>query len=235
MSSFPHSPSLQLPSVAFFGRTFDEYSHCLGFSRSAVRGCRVLDVAAGPSSFTAEARTHGATPVAVDPLYGCTPQTLATYVQLDYDRMFREMRRVESLLTYRYFPSFAAAEASRRSAAAKFLADYEDGFVQGRYVGGALPRLPFADKAFDLTLCAHLFFLYAARFDYVWHLQSCRELVRVTAGEVRIHPVCGLGGQPYPELARLQADLREAGIAARVIQVDYKFFAGTDTTLVLTG
>jgi hypothetical protein len=226
---------MQLSSVAFFGRTFDEYCQCLGFNRSAVRGCRVLDVAAGPSSFTAEARAHGATPVAVDPLYGCTPKALATYVQLDYDRMFREMRRLESLLTYRYFPSFEAAEASRRSAATRFLADYEDGFVQGRYVGGALPRLPFPDRVFDLTLCAHLLFLYAARFDYVWHLAACRELVRVTAGEVRIHPVCGLGGQPYPELPRLQADLRAAGITARVVQVDYKFFAGTDTTMVLTG
>jgi len=235
MSSLFPPPSLQLPSVAFFGRTFDEYCQCLGFNRSAVRGCRVLDVAAGPSSFTAEARGHGAIPVAVDPLYGFKPQALATYVQLDYDRMFREMRRLESLLTYQYFPSFAAAEASRRSAAARFLADYADGFVQGRYVGGALPRLPFPDKGFDLTLCAHLLFLYAARFDYVWHLAACRELVRVTAGEVRIHPVCGLGGQPYPELARLQADLRAMGIAAQVIQVDYKFFAGTDTTMVLTG
>jgi hypothetical protein len=235
MSSLSPSPSLQLPSVAFFGRTFDEYCQCLGFSYSAVRGCRVLDVAAGPSSFTAEARGHGAIPVAVDPLYGFKPQALATYVQLDYDRMFREMRRLESLLTYQYFPSFAAAEASRRSAAARFLADYADGFVQGRYVGGALPRLPFPDKVFDLTLCAHLLFLYAARFDYVWHLAACRELVRVTAGEVRIHPVCGLGGQPYPELARLQADLRTVGITAQVIQVDYKFFAGTDTTMVLTG
>jgi hypothetical protein len=52
---------------------------------------------------------------------------------------------------------------------------------------------------------------------------------------VRIHPVCGLGGQPYPELARLQADLRTVGITAQVIQVDYKFFAGTDTAMVLTG
>jgi hypothetical protein len=149
--------------------------------------------------------------------------------------MLREMGRLKSLLTYQYFPSFEAAEASRRSAAARFLADYADGFVQGRYVGGALPRLPFTDKVFDLTLCAHLLFLYAARFDYVWHLAACRELVRVTAGEVRIHPVCGLGGQPYPELARLQADLRESGITARVIPMDYRFFPGADTTLILTG
>ncbi len=233
MSSFSDPSSLQLPSVAFFGRTFDEYSHCLGFDGSALRGRRVLDVAAGPSSFTAEARASGANPVAIDPLYGYTHEALATYVQLDYDRMFREMRRLESLLTYQYFPSFEAAEASRRSAAAKFLADYEDGFVQGRYVGGALPRLPFADGEFDLTLCAHFLFLYAARFDYVWHLAACRELVRVTAGEVRIHPVCGLGGQPYPELPRLQADLRAVGITTRVISVDYKFFAGADTTLIL--
>ena len=54
---------------------------------------------------------------------------------------------------------------------------------------GALPRLPFFDGAFDLVLCAHLLFIYARRFDFAWHLAACQELVRVSAGEVRLHPV----------------------------------------------
>jgi hypothetical protein len=45
--------------------------------------------------------------------------------------------------------------------------------------------------------------------------------------------VCGLDGKPYSELSRLQAELAQGGIDARVIPVDYEFFPGSDTTLML--
>jgi SAM-dependent methyltransferase len=224
---------LQLPSVAFFGRTFDEYFHCFGLDGPSLNGRRVLDVAAGPSSFTAEAHARGLPAVAVDPLYGLSADALAAHVQIDYARMTREMRRREEQFRFSYFPSLAAAEASRRAAARRFLDDYEAGFVQNRYVGARLPRLPFADRSFDLVLCAHLLFTYARHFDYAFHLAACRELVRVSAGEVRLHPICGLDSRPYPELPRLQADLGGEGIAARIVPVDYEFFAGSGSTLIL--
>ena len=82
--------------------------------------------------------------------------------------------------------------------ASGFLADYEAHFIHNRYVGGSLPRLPFFDGTFDLVLCAHLLFTYAARFDFDWHLAACRELVRVSADEVRIHPLCGLTASRTP-------------------------------------
>jgi len=230
----PTSAGLQLPSVAFFGRTFDEYARFFSLDPSALAGSRILDVAAGPSSFTAEAAARGAEAVAADPLYGCPAASLAAYVELDYARMLEQMRRNEGLLRYRYFPSLAAAEASRRAAARRFLDDYEAGFAQGRYVGARLPQLPFADGAFDLVLCAHLLFTYARRFDHAFHLAACLDLMRVGRGEARLHPLCGLDGRPYPELPRLQADLRAAGIEARAVPVDYEFFAGTDRMLVLT-
>src|SRR5207237_8546103 len=130
-------------------------------------------------------------------------------------------------------PPLAAAETDRRLAAQRFLADYAAHFVHSRYVGGALPRLPFLDGTFDLVLCAHLLFLYAARFDFDWHLAACRELVRVSANEVKIHPLCGPDGKPYPALARLRRELREHGISSEVVAVDYEFFIGAISMLVL--
>ncbi len=117
----------------------------------------------------------------------------------------------------------------------RFLGDYADYFVHGRYVGAALPHLPWADGAFDLVLCAHLLFLYAARFDFDWHAAACRELVRVSRGEVRIHPLCGLDGKPWPELERLRRTLAAGGIDSEIMPVDYEFFIGTGTTLRLKG
>ena len=82
-------------------------------------------------------------------------------------------------------------------------------------------------------LCAHLLFIHAARFDFAWHLAACVELARVTGGEVRLHPVCGANGRPYPELGRLRRELDALGIGSAVVPVDYEFFVGSGSMLVL--
>lgn len=229
----PPRPTLELPSVSFFGRSLDEYAQFFDLDVAALRGRAVLDVAAGPSSFTAEACRKGVDAVAVDPLYGCTPDALTTHVQLDYAKMGAQMRAKPGLFRLRSFRSIDAAETDRRAAAQRFLTDYDAHFVHGRYVGGALPRLPFLDEAFDLVLCAHLLFVYSARFDFAWHLAACVELARVSAGEVRIHPVCGADGRPYPELPRLRKELLTHGVTSEVVKIDYEFFVGSGTMLVL--
>ncbi len=230
------SPVFELPSVAFFGRTLQEYAAFFDLDLRELTGKAVLDVAAGPASFTAEACRAGVDAVAVDPLYGGRLETLATHVQLDYARMFQSMRMRKNRGRFRmiHFRSIAAAERDRRAAARRFLEDYEAHFVHGRYYGATLPHLPFLDRTFHVVLCAHLLFIYAAQFDYAFHLAACRELIRVARQEVRIHPVCGADGQPYSELARLRRDLASSGINAEVRPVDYEFFAGADGLLVLT-
>ena len=225
--------TFELPSIAFFGRTYREYIAFLGLNDSTLPGARVLDVAAGPSSFTVEATGRGVRATAVDPLYGMTSEALAGHVQIDYRRVLAEIRAKAGMLSFGYFPTIEAAEESRREAARRFLEDYEGGFAGGRYVGGSLPRLPFGDRAFDVVLCAHFLFLYQRFLDYEGHLRACLEMCRVSAGEVRIHPVCSLDGLPYAYLDRLRADLSQRGISSEVIPVAYGFFAGTGSTLIL--
>jgi hypothetical protein len=231
----PRQPvQLELPAISFFGRTLAEYAQFFALDLNALRGRDVLDVAAGPSSFAAEACARKIDAVAIDPLYGAPVGDLAAKIESDYARMFAQMRAKPRLFRLKSFPSIDAAEADRRLAAQRFLADYDAQRLYGRYVCGALPRLPFFDGTFDVVLCAHLLFTYAARFDFDWHLAACRELVRVSAGEVRIHPLCGPDGKNYPGLARLRRELKAGGIASEVRAVDYEFFAGADSMLVLT-
>ncbi|HTO02226.1 MAG TPA: class I SAM-dependent methyltransferase, partial [Opitutus sp.] len=111
--------------------------------------------------------------------------------------------------------------------------DYATHYVHSRYLGASLPKLPFLDGAFDVVLCAHLLFTYSRLFDFDWHLAACRELARVSAGEVKIHPVCGLDGRRYAELERLQRELLTRGIRSQVARVDYEFFVGSQSMLVL--
>ena len=262
--------------MSFFGRSLDEYVQFFSLDVAALRGQSVLDVAAGPSSFTAEACRRGVDAVAVDPLYGATREALGARVQQDYARMFSQMRAKRRLFKVGrdalartvaagpsvrrggppspealaiakaiarraagparkkvYFASIDQAESERRAAAQRFLSDYETHFVHGRYVSGSLPRLPFLDGAFDLVLCAHLLFTYARIFDLAWHVAACRELVRVSTGEVRIHPVCGADGRRYPHLEELRAQLLAEGIASKIVPVAYEFFVGSSSMLVL--
>lgn len=226
-------PAMDLPVVSFFGRTLEEYTRFFALDPAALRGRAVLDVAAGPSSFTAEAHRRGVDAVAVDPLYNQPAAVLAARIREDYARMFLQMRAKPRLFRMKAFASFDAAEADRRAAASRFLTDYEGNVRHGRYVRASLPLLPFLDGAFDLVLCAHLLFIYAARYDFAWHLTACAELARVSNGEVRIHPVCGPDGKPYAELDRLRSELGALGITSAVVRVNYEFFAGSSSMLVL--
>lgn len=229
------APSQEIddPSVSFVGRSLGEYTQSLGLDPVALRGRDVLDVAAGPSSFTAEACARKIDAVAVDPLYDRPLAELAARAQADHERSFAGLRARRRLIRSRTFASLGAAEVEREGAARRFLADYETHFIHNRYVAGSLPQLPFFDGTFDLVLCAHLLFTSAAQFDFDWHLSALRELMRVSAGEVRIHPLGGPDGKPYPGLARLRRELREHGIAAEVRAVDYEFLAGSNSMLVL--
>ncbi len=249
-------PALDLPTVSFFGRSLAEYTRFFALDLDALKGRDVLDVGAGPSSFTAEACQRKIDAAAVDPFYGGPVEGLAAQIDADYERMFAQMRAKRRLFrvgsrtvrpslrrpatlvrsgrgTPPYFESLDAAEADRRAAAQRFIGDYATHYAHGRYVGSSLPRLPFFDRTFDLVLCAHLLFVYSARFDFDWHLASCRELVRVSDGEVRIHPLVGADGRPYDGLAALRRDLRSGGIESDIVAVDYEFFAGANSMLVL--
>jgi len=232
LATIPVQP-MELPVVSFFGRTLDEYCRFFALEPYKLRGRAVLDVAAGPSSFTAEAVGRGIDAVAVDPQYDRSHEELALQVRQDYARMFAQMRSKPHLFRMKTFSSFTAAETDRRTAAQRFLADYEGNDRHGRYIRAALPLLPFLDGAFDLVLCAHLLFIYAQRFDFEWHVEACAELARVSCGEVRIHPVCGADGRPYAELDRLRSELLARGVHSEVVPVNYEFFAGSTSMLVL--
>lgn len=229
------TPIFALPTVAFFGRSLAEYQKFFALDLEALRHRAVLDVGAGPASFAAEADQAWIKAVAVDPLYTQTPAALAAQVQRDYDRMFAGMRDPANAdrFNFKSFASIDEAEEDRRRAAELFLTDYARYRESGRYLEASLPHLPVADRSFDLVLCAHVFFLHDDVFDYAFHLAGCRELIRVTKGEVRIHPTCGADGQPHPHLPRLIEDLAVDGISAEVVTVDYEFFAGAHSMLVL--
>ena len=79
-------------------------------------------------------------------------------------------------------------------------------------------RCPAAvfDGTFD-PCCVRTAFTSAPKFDFDWHVAACRELVRVSAEEVRLHPLVGPDGKPYPDCAPA-AELRAGGVANDVVR-----------------
>lgn len=189
-------PSAPTPA----GGSFADYVRWFALDVHALRGRDVLDVAAGPASFTAEACARKINAVAVDPIYGLSGDTLAA-----------SLPAVESSAPPAEFGGGETAGPTQR-----FLADYETHFIHNRYVRASLPRLPFFDGTFDVVLCANFLFPPAGRFDLEWHLAALVELVRISAGEARVYPLAECTVKIGPA-SRLRRSLRESGVESRVL------------------
>jgi len=203
----PPSTRMELPTVSFFGRTFEEYTRFFALDPAALRRLSVLDVAAGPSSFTAEAARREIDAVAVDPLYGARPPrnwppacgriNRRMFAQMRAKRHLFRLKVVQVLRRRRGRPAAgrgAFPGRLRRQRAARPLR-----------AGVAARGSRFLDQGFSLVLCAHLLFTYADRFDYAWHP---RGLPRAGA---RV----GRRGADPSGVQRRRPDLRRAPAPAR--------------------
>lgn len=198
------------------GLALADYVGSFALDLAALRGKDVLDVAAGASSFAAEACARKIHAVAVDPLYDCGAAELAGRLQRAHKPGSTRAGLAARRMGQRPPGPDSEIDSDRRNAAERFFADYETNFIDNRYVAGALPQLPFLDGTFDLVLCGGLLFVEAGCLEPEWNLAACRELVRVSAGSVRIFPVCDHSGRAFSGVARLRRELRDAGIASSV-------------------
>ena len=110
----------------------------------------------------------------------------------------------------------------RLSAMESFLSDYEIGKIQGRYIAGELPLLPFGNGAFDLALSSHFLFLYNAQLSLEFHLESITQMLRV-ANEVRIFPLLTLDGRKSSCLKTVIQSFKNQGFVAEIRRVPYEF------------
>ena len=133
---------LDIDRVAFIGRTYFEYMRMFDLDESVLRKGPVLDCAAGPSSFTAEARGLGFNVVACDLLYGSAPGTLLKKGKEDIEHVFEKVEGVPHLYVWEYYKNRNEIIALRHKALELFIGDFTVNRDE-RYVHAELPRLPF--------------------------------------------------------------------------------------------
>jgi ubiquinone/menaquinone biosynthesis C-methylase UbiE len=221
--------------VAMTCRSYEEYVRMFALEDMALQGKGVLDVAAGASSFAADACEAGIRVTAIDPLYKMTPEEIAEHGAKEIETSTAKLAGLADRYRWEYYGNLDRHRALRERSLERFLRDYGSLQPSGRYVNAALPNVPFADDTFDLALCSHFLFLYEDQFDYSFHEAAVRELLRVTktGGEVRLYPIVNLRTQRYGHLERLIYDMEALGAHSRFVPASLPFLPNSDEMLVL--
>ena len=223
--------AMQLDAVVPFGRSLDEYTHMFNLTpQDLSQG--ILGVGDGPASFNAEASQQGAAVISIDPIYCFSGAEILQRFNAVVDDIIGQVTATANDYVWGYHKSPEDLRHHREQAIQKFVADYELGKKGDRYQAAELPRLPFADGAFDLALCSHLLFLYSGHLDYGFHRSSVLEMLRVSQ-EVRIFPLLTLMLERSPHLDPLINELQQAGYQVEVVQVAYELQKGGNEMLLI--
>jgi hypothetical protein len=222
--------SIALDAVVPWGRGLREYERMFALTDADLR-LPILDCAAGPASFNAEASARGTRVVSCDPVYRHSSAAIASRIDATYPRIVADLEANRDAYVWDEMESPGAVAQARMAAMTRFLTDYgRVGRRADRYVASELPHLPFENDAFALALCSHFPFLYAPGLPLSFHVDALLELCRVAA-EVRVFPLVDASGVVSSFLDPARAALHEAGHATECVRVPYEFQRGGHTML----
>lgn len=213
-----------IDSVIPWGRTLSEYQAMFDLSEGDL-GSRILGCGDGPASFNAEMSAQGRAVTSVDPLYSNSVAVIELRVKDTFDVVMQQVRENQQDFVWTHVPSIPELGRRRMRAMRMFLSDFPQGKVEGRYVDGSLPSLPFGDGEFDLALSSHFLFLFSRQFDLAFHVSALQEMLRV-ASEVRVFPLLQVGGAPSPHVDGVIETFRSQGFQASIEAVPYEFQRG---------
>ena len=186
--------AMNLDTVVPWGRSFEEYVRMFALTEEDLKG-RILGCGDGPAAFNSALTGRGGRIVSCDPLYLFSADQIRQRIEATFATVMAQVEQSREDFVWDVIANPEDLGRLRLAAMAAFLADFERGKGEERYVAAALPKLPFAAGAFDLALCSHLLFLYSEQLSFEFHLGAVAEMCRV-AREVRIFPLVDLAGQP---------------------------------------
>lgn len=222
-----------LSEIVPWGRSYDEYLAIFSLSPEDLQG-KILGCSDGPASFNAVLTAKGGSITSVDPAYAFSIEELQQRIAETCETVLEQIRKNKDEFVWEHITSVEELGRIRMAAMEEFLRDFDRGKTEGRYVNGSLPRLNFADRAFNLALCSHFLFLYSEQLSEEFHLAAIKELCRV-AEEVRIFPLLELGTKISRHLESVIAQLEQANYYVQIQTTDYEFQRGGNTMLTIKG
>ena len=220
-----------LDKVVPRGRSYDEYVSMFGLSEDDLT-LRILGCGDGPAAFNSLLTECGGSVVSVDPIYAFDAAQIRTRVAEAYDIVMTQARKNQDDYVWEAIPSVEQLGSIRMSAMENFLADFDRGKQEGRYIAGELPSLPFENGQYDIALSSHFLFLYSAQLSAEFHLQALQEMLRVSR-EVRVFPLLTLDGTPSPYLHLVNGHFEKNGFDVKIKRVPYEFQRGGNEMLVI--
>jgi hypothetical protein len=221
--------AMTLDQVVPWGRSLDEYQQMFDLPPQALQG-KILGCGDGPASFNAELTAQGGQVISVDPIYAFSGQQIEQRVQTTSATIVEQVTRSLHDYVWTKFRDPTDLACHRLATMRHFLADYETGKAEGRYLSQSLPILDVADGAFDLALSSHFLFLYSEQLSYDFHRAAVLEMCRV-AKEVRIFPLLDLKCRFSCHIEPLQAQLTSQGYHVTIDAVPYEFQRGGNQML----
>ncbi|MGB7969301.1 MAG: class I SAM-dependent methyltransferase [Methanobacterium sp.] len=217
-----NSTTKKIEGPIFIGRTWKEYLKMFDLSIEDLVNGKILDCAAGASSFTAEMSKRGYEVMALDILYDEDPDVLCDKYQEHMKVLIEGLASVDSFI-WNFFPNIEDLKEKRDEACREFIEDYRKNMAS-HYIKADLTNLPFPDNTFSMVLCSHLLFIYDHRLDYKFHLKTIEEMIRVSSNEVRIYPLVKNRELKSDFVKCIIKDLQDVDI--KIVKVDYEFRKG---------
>ncbi|MFX1446025.1 MAG: hypothetical protein ACFFHV_21630 [Promethearchaeota archaeon] len=216
---------INLDKVALIGRTFEEYEKIFRLSDFKSNNIKILDVGSGVSSFCAEASRKGMNVTAIDPIYVYSPDVLENKCLSDLFLVINELKGVEHLYIWDIFKNKEDLRRQREKAFRRFIKHYRMG-RNNCYISEDMPETSFDDNQFDIVISSHLLFLYDHIFDYNFHKNTIKEMLRICSKEIRIFPLVNLYGKTSPFLQLILRDNLLNNCHKSIERVDYEFIKG---------
>ncbi len=191
---------------------------------------QILGCGDGPASFNAEMTELGYSVTSFDPIYQFSAQQIEERIEAVYDTVISQVKQNAHRYVWKNFRDADQLGKCRLAAMKKFLADYETGKKEARYLPQSLPNLDLSDNQFELCLCSHFLFLYSQQRSIDFHLSSIRELLRVCS-EIRIFPLLQLDSQPSSYVESVIQECDRQGYQVQIQQVAYEFQKGGNQML----
>lgn len=222
---------MELSEVVPWGRSLSEYKEMFLLSNDDLRK-KILGCGDGPACFNAELSSKGGNVTSIDPIYQFSPEQIRARIGEVYPQIMEQVSNNKDDYFWRNIGGVEELGRVRMDAMKIFLSDYEKNQETERYINASLPILPFEDGEFDLALCSHYLFLYSEHVNLEQHIESMKELCRVSR-EVRIYPLLSINSnKESPHLEPVMAEMEKSRINVSLVPVRYEFQKGATKMLV---
>ena len=204
-----------LKKFVLWGHHLSDYCEMFDLLEQDLADKKIIEYGAGATSFNAQMHAKGRAVVSVDPLYALPFDELKETVQDVFDTTVSKIKNNKDKYNWKNYGDLTALLEQRQQGIEQFLADFEQGKQQGRYVS-QLDNLQ--DYSFDLALITHHLFVNYGDKGASEHVALILEMIRV-AGEVRTFPLLNKYGQVSQLLGPVMQILQQKDIALEVRQV----------------